>query len=258
MRSGPPVPSAGAVCFVVKIALGDTQASSIAVTRPSAKHRERFLVEQAAKLLGKTWSIGPDRECPDFIVSEGRQQFGLEVSEIFTGYQAQTGSVMKRVESETQRAVNAERRKYEAITNVALRAQFVGDMCADNMATVIPALVAEDFSSKPIGHHVVIDADNGLRVHVTRVFRAEWFSVNDRVGWVDRNPIQRIADAVEKKSKELPRYKEAAGPDIRLLLVADRYYNSGKLMLEEKGSLDRRGFQIVYFLSHPESVAVFD
>ena len=61
------------------------------MTRPSAKRRERFFVEQAARLLGKTWNIGPDNECPDFIVSEGLHIFGLEVSEIFTGPQRKRG-----------------------------------------------------------------------------------------------------------------------------------------------------------------------
>ena len=150
------------------------------------------------------------------------------------------------------------RREYEAITNVPLCVKFVGDMCADNMARVVPALVAKDFSSKPPGHNVVIDEDNGLRVHVTRALRSDWFSVNDRVGWVDLNPMHRIADAIEEKARELPRYSEAAGTDIRLLVVANRNHNSGKLMLKENRSLNRQGFRIVYFLSYPEGITVFD
>ena len=72
------------------------------MTRPSTKRYERFLVEQAAKVLGKAWTVGPDRECPDFIVDEGPQQFGLEVVEIFTGSQGQKGSVMKRRDPRTK------------------------------------------------------------------------------------------------------------------------------------------------------------
>lgn len=58
--------------------------------------------------------------------------------------------------------------------------------------------------------------------------------------------------------KKLARYREAAGPDIRLLLVADRICNSGKLMLDEGTALDVQGFQVVYFFSYPESVTIFD
>ena len=43
------------------------------------------MTEEAAKFMGKTWDVGPDREQPDFLVTEGAQQFGLEVSEIFAG-----------------------------------------------------------------------------------------------------------------------------------------------------------------------------
>jgi hypothetical protein len=228
------------------------------MTLQSKKERERFFVEHAAETLGTTWILNANNEHPDFIVTEGAQRFGLEVCEIFTGQQGRAGSDMKRRESETQKAVNAVRLKYEAIANIPLRVQFVGDMRTENMAAVVPALVAEDIPSKPIGHHAVIDEDNGLRMHVTKAFRPEWFSVNHRVGFVDRRPTKRIADAIENKSKQLPRYRETAGTDIRLLIVADRFHNSGKLMLEEPIALDRKGFQAVYFLSYPESVTVFD
>ena len=43
-----------------------------------------------------------------------------------------------------------------------------------------------------------------------------------------------------------------------LLIVADHINNSGKLMLEERASLDMMGFQAVYFFPYPESVIVFD
>jgi len=52
---------------------------------------------------------------------------------------------------------------------------------------------------------------------VTKAFRPEWFSVDHRVGWVDRNPLPIIMDAIKKKSNQLERYRAAAGLDIRLL-----------------------------------------
>jgi len=213
------------------------------VTRAATKARERFFVEQAAQSIGKSWRIEPG-EGPDFIVWEGPQTFGLEVSETFTGRHVRAGSVMKRQESETQRVINRLRRQYEEVTDLALRVQFVGNLCADTLKSVVPLLVAEDLQSKPVGYHFVIDQDNGLRVRVTRAFRPEWFSANDQLGWVDQRPLSRIAEAVAKKSNELPRYIEKAGPDVRLLLVANRYKNSGKMMLkEEDAQLDRCGFK---------------
>ena len=228
------------------------------MTQESQKKRERFLVNRAAELLGRNWVLGPDREHPDFIVTEEAQQFGLEVREIFTGPQVRAGSKMKRKEAETQKVVDALRCQYEAIADIPLHIRLLGDTSVENLAAVVPALVAKELSTRPVGYQEVIELGNGLCVYVTRALHADWYSVNDRVGWVDRYPMKPVTDAIEQKSKKLPRYREAAGPDIRLLLVADRICNSGKLMLDEGAALDVQGFQVVYFFSYPESVTVFD
>lgn len=199
------------------------------MTRPTQKQRERFFAEQAAKLLGRPWILEEGREHPDFIVTEGEKRFGLEVCEIFAGPQDRTGSAMKRMESNVHGQLEALRRAYEAITSTTLRVQIVGSLNPKNMAAIVPALVAEDFPSKSVGHHVVIDHGDGLRLHVTKAFRPEWYSVSHRAGWVHRNPLPIITDAIKKKSNKLNRYRSAAGADVRLLLVADRIYNSGSL-----------------------------
>ena len=232
------------------------------MTLPLKKNRERFFVEAAAKLMGKTWTIGPDREHPDFLVTEGAQQFGLEVCEIFAGQQGRAGSAMKEMESHGQQTVDALRREYEAISNIPLVVKLVGDVCAENLALVVPALVAEDLASKPVSYQAKIDLNTGLRaglrVYVTKAFRPNWFSMKDRVGFVDLDPMPRIVAEVKKKSEKLPQYRQEVGSDIRLLIVADHINNSGKLMLEEQASLDMMRFQEAYFLPYPESVIVFD
>ena len=191
------------------------------------------MASEAAKSLGKTWRFGDDREHPDFIVFDGTEQFGLEVSEIFIGPQGHAGSALKQRESRTQQTVNELRLQYEAAANIPLNVRFVGKLDAENIVLMIPELIASNLPSKPIGHQLVIDTGMGLRVHVTKSFRPDWYSINERVGFVDRNPQKTIADAIEKKSKELSRYVEETGPDVRLLLVADRIHNSGKMTLEK-------------------------
>lgn len=131
------------------------------MTRPGQKMHERFLVEQAAKRLGRAWHIGDDRENPDFLVTEGDQHFGLEVHEIFTGEQDESGSSMKKLESNKQKSIDELRRQYEAATDVKLSVLFVGDTDAKNLATVVPALLAENLASKALGDHLVIDQNNG-------------------------------------------------------------------------------------------------
>lgn len=58
-------------------------------------------MEQAARLLGKTWDLGDDCEHPDFVVTDGGQQFGLEVTELFIGPQGDAGSSLKASKSKT-------------------------------------------------------------------------------------------------------------------------------------------------------------
>ncbi len=222
------------------------------------KAKERHWVEQAARHLGRDWIVRSERESPDFIVGEGTHQFGLEVSEVFTGTQSDAGSEMRRREAASQTRIDALRRAYQSRVQAPLRVQFVGDINPETLASVVPRLLAEDVASKPLGYHFVIDCKNGLRVHVTRAFRDEWFYVNDMAGFVDRKPMPKLEARVRQKAAKLRSYRENAGADIRLLLVANRYQNSGKLLLnQDEPSPDLCGFTIVYFFSFPESVAVF-
>jgi hypothetical protein len=226
------------------------------------KQRERLFAERAAQHLGAAWILGDDREAPDFVVTEGDMRFGLEITELFMGPQGPDGAAAKIKESLTQQSLNNLRRAYESIADVPLTVKFVGNMEDDNLRTVVPALLARDLVSKPIGYRFVHDTSIAyplrapLRVHVTKGLRPDWFSVNDRVGYVQRNPHHIIAVAIESKAKDLARYEVAAGSDVRLLLVADRIRNSGKLVLEGETLFDLHGFRAVYFLSYPEGVIV--
>lgn len=234
------------------------------MTRPVQKRRERNFVKEAARLLGKTWDLGDDREHPDFIVVENGQRFGLEVRQIFIGRQDDAGSSLKAGESRMQCTLNGLQRQYEAVENIPLNVHFVGNMEADNLATVIPALLAQGLPSKPLGYRFVHDttvahpARARLRVHVTKAYRPNWFSGNDRAGFVDRSPHGIIVDAIAQKATELTRYKESAGDDIRLLLIADQISNSGKLRLDGGGQFDFHGFKVVYLFPYPEDVIVLE
>jgi hypothetical protein len=227
------------------------------VTRIAKKQQERLYVEEAARLLNVCWRIDSDREHPDFLILDGDKLFGLEVCELFAGHQSEAGSVGKIREVATQRAINDLRRRFEATNSVVLDAKFVGRLEPKGMDEIAQLLASVDFASKPVGSQAIVNASNGLNVYATKALRSNWYSVSDRVGWVDRWPAQEIAEAIEAKSGQLPRYRQAVD-DVRLLLVANRLFNSGKLALEGPLDLNTRGFRKVYFLSYPESVAVFD
>ena len=167
---------------------------------------------------------------------------------------------MKRQESLTQNTLSDLQRQYESKENIPLNIGFVGDMCEKNMICVVPRLLEMNLPNQDYGYHDVIEIDEGpaiLRAHVTRALRPNWFRVNDRAGWVDHEPELRIDNAIAEKAKKLPSYKENTGlDDIRLLIVANRIMNSGKLSLDKLPNLDKRGFRIVYFFPYPEPVVL--
>lgn len=185
-------------------------------------NRERFHVEQAIRCLKAEWTILAERETPDFIIKEGDHQFGLEVNEIFVGPQGVSGSEMKKGETKRQKMLEYLRAEYEKVVPIPLTVRFVGRINPETLAPVVQSLFDLDLAAEPTGFRRVIDTQLGLRVHVTKSFRPDWFSVMDRVGCVQFNSQQIIAGAIEVKSKKLPQYQIAIGPDVRLLLVANR------------------------------------
>jgi hypothetical protein len=227
------------------------------MTRPGKKARERFFAEQAAKSLGRDWILSEDRENPDFLVKDGASTFGLEVSELFIGAQNTRGAIMKRDESTRHKRLDALRQQYEAQTSTPLIVKFVGDIGPEKLTKIVPALLRLNLPNKPIGYHEILDHGDGLRVHVTRSFHPEWYSVNDRVGFVDAGPELIIANAIEDKSKNLARYRSEIGDDVRLLLFADRIQNSGKMTLSPEPMFDLCGFSVVYFYPYPEHAMQF-
>ncbi len=130
------------------------------------------------------------------------------------------------------------RLQYESAVRVNLHVRFVGKIEPETVANVVSNLIALDLKAKPVGFQTVVDENLGLRVHVTKGFRSDWYSINDRVGWVDRSPEQIIANAIQDKSKNLVRCMSSVGDDVRLLLVADAIQNSGKLRLPPEAQFD--------------------
>lgn len=237
------------------------------MTRTSKKIQETALALEAAERLGKHWRIDEVGESPDLLVREDGQRFGLEVTEIHAGrVDKRRGSEIKMGESVIDGVLDALRRDYEAVAGVPLKIEFLGDLALDNQRWVLSQLIACDFPNRKIGDPVELDNDallplgeeqHRLRVWARRAFRPQWTSVDTTVGFVDFNPMPRITEAVTVKARNIAAYRARAGHDVRLLIVADRRRNSGKLALRQNEGLDLRGFSAVYFYSRPESVTTW-
>ena len=221
------------------------------------KGQERFFVEEAARLLGVEWELAEDRESPDFLIDDGSCRFGLEVSELFAGPVGVKGAERKNAESINQKKIDRCRRTYEKERDVPLDVAILGQVTRETMEELLTEILGRDLAAMGPGERFEVVMNERFKARVMRAFHNRWFRVNDGVGWVNSNPAPVIARAVAKKTGLLPKYREAVGGDVRLLLVANRLFASGKLQVVDEATVDTEGFRVVYFLSYPESVTVF-
>lgn len=230
------------------------------MTRHNKKSHERHIAEEAAKLLGWCCTF-IDHEQPDFIVhGSQRDRFGLELSQIFTGPRDRKGSITKGTEAATRRTLDQLRAEYECATGIPLVVQFVGQLSDTNLKAVLPALLGLNLEHQKPGswtHTSLDDGRTSLALHICRAIpgHARWYSINDRVGWVDPNPQPRIQYALNTKARKLPIYRHRSGlPDQRLLIYCDATVNSGKTRIMSSLNISPAGFNAVYFFTYPDTV----
>ena len=81
----------------------------------------------------------------------------------------------------------------------------------------------------------------------------EWVYIKDKVGWVGKLDDELIQEKVIEKSKKLDKYIKNI-QDVRLLLVCNPSFNSGKFEYTQTIPIDHKGFKEIYFLSNPNIV----
>ena len=232
------------------------------MTQQSQKTHEKHIATEAARLLGWRCTL-VDYERPDFIVVTNRSsRFGLELCQIFAGPQGRKGAARKDREMATQRRIDDVRSQYEQQTSIPLVVQFVGDMSDANLNALVPTLLTLNLSDVQPGTWTRVSLDRGpasLMLHICRAIpgHARWYSIDDRVGWVDPSPQPHIQDAVDAKATRLSTYRDRTGlADQRLLIYCDATMNSGKLRTMSAFHIRPAGFNAVYFFTYPETAAV--
>lgn len=222
--------------------------------RQLKKHKEQYEAFQAALKLAEEWEL-EHREAPDFIVTSAGHRFGLEVTGCHVGLKTRKGSLERAKESANHAWLTAIRRRYEAGGRAGLHVRYRGEVSAKAAEELLQRLIKARFETRcPSDPLDRLKLTKGT-AYVHRAPNAYWMMLKDRVGYVSRDGsfLQREIDL---KAKKLPKYREACD-DIRLLVVADRTHNSGKLQLEDGFRPDLRGFDAVYFFSYPCSVTAF-
>ena len=225
-----------------------------AMLRQPQKFKEQSEALQASLKLGEHWDLEA-REAPDFIVTSGGRRFALEVTECHVGPKTRKGATQRAREAANHGWLTAIRGQYEAIGGVGLSVRYRGEVDPAAAERLLQALIDGRF-----GARTIYDASETLilpkgRAYVHRTPNAFWMVLDDRGGWASSDGyfLQREIDL---KAQKLPEYRRACD-DVRLLVVADRIHNSGKLELEKGFRPDLCGFDAVYFFSYPSSVTAF-
>lgn len=218
---------------------------------------ERYWAENAARLLGEAWTLGPNREQPDFVVETGAGAFGLEVTECHIGpISEKSGSGLREGEMFRQKWLNNLRKLYEGEGGAKLHLRYYrGRTDKRRAAEFIDVLLSAKLEEKGEFADFYHDFDDG-RVFAFKTPHPFWQMSDDRSGRpsADGHHLQASIDA---KQPKLAKYREAC-PDVRLLVVAQQMYNSGKVELPAGFLPDLKGFGTVYFYSYPREVLIFD
>lgn len=206
----------------------------------------KTIVVPAPRIVNPPWLTFPTTRAVSDIIPE-----------LFVGHVGRKGSDRKAKESNNQETIDRYREIYVEEKGIPLCVRILGPVNDETMGELLGQLLQRDFESMRPGHQIIVQPNDQLKVYVTKALRSCWLCVDDRVGMVKINPTPIIQRQVAMKSRRLINYHEATGEDVRLLLVANRMLNSGKLELVEQPAIDTCGFRVVYFLSFPEGVTIF-
>ena len=238
------------------------------MTTKHQKNHEVIYATKAGGLLGETWNVEPspdEANYPDLIVTIGLVKFGLEVREIYLDepmedstklkIKKRPGSGSKKREAKNRENIKKLADDYYKANCLSIKVDFLGDISHPDQllkAIIDEAPQLSEFEQKRIVPY------NGCVIYIRKLPEQlgkykRWNYVSDKVGWVSSIDKNIIDMAIVKKANNLPKYTKKIS-DIRLLLVSDRIYNSGKAHLMNKITFDARGFNSIYYLSYPDEV----
>lgn len=227
------------------------------MSKERKKGMEIFYAEKTSNLLCESWEIvpAPDEDYwPDLIVSAELQKFGLEVRNIYLD-ETNAGSTRKAKEQNNLKAINDLADAYYKCITPPIRVTFLCD------TILIDALLQAIINAVGLlteGQQVEFEPYNGCRINIIRLPDGmgeykKWKYINDGIGWVRKIDKEIIEKYVVEKAQKLPKYRTFIS-DVRLLLVSDRMFNSGKAELAEHNFfINAYGFNEVYYLSYPDA-----
>jgi hypothetical protein len=226
------------------------------MTRARDKVRERHYVEFCARQLKADWAI-VDSEAPDFVVTDGDQVFGLEVTQAFLDGGKAGGSAERAHERVAEKRMAKIIGEAEWRSGTIISATFTRRPMIADSAEIVERLVALELQNRPLGEHAQFTLRNGLKVVAHRALHRLWTIISDSAGWVSRDGHIQLQQCIEAKSPPKKAYSGPGAGDLRLLVVADMTHNSSKLRTDPEATIDLMGFGRVNFAEFPLAVRVF-
>jgi len=224
------------------------------MTTKHKKSIEMFYAKKTGELLGESWEVEPspnEVSWPDLIVTTELGKFGLEVREIYPD-ESINGSTKKANEKNNLNSIKNLADAYYKTSRSSINVKISGDI--GHHDRLLNAIIKEvpklsEFEKKRIEPY------NDCIIYIRRLPNQigeykKWEYMSDRVGFVSSIDKESIGRSISEKAKNLPKYAENIS-DVRLLLVSNRIFNSGKARLNEDVTCDSHGFNTIYYLSYP-------
>jgi hypothetical protein len=220
------------------------------MTTDKQKNEELHFANQLACHLDDIWclEVPPDeREWPDLVVSTKSESFGLEVSKVF---KESTGGrfSLKQQEAFALNKISELNSEYNQKSEIPIQVSFHGNVESPNIVSKLIGFTEQI----GIDEYKCFDEYPDFTVYIWRLPEGakggHWRYVPNHVGSVEDADTYTLEEVVKRKSENLSKYTTHVD-SCRLLLVADRYYNSGKLNFEKVDELACHGFSHVYLLS---------
>jgi hypothetical protein len=235
------------------------------------KEEEVYFATEFATRMNLNWLVrASDSEgnAPDLIVATPEGEFGLEHTQVFMGKGDRAGGSPARA-AEGARArrgkdiLEACERKLAVTLHIQFSShvyrhtpqrEFELDRLSNDQ--IVDAVCSLPLSGARLGDRFTVSELDRCTIWVKRAFRSRWEFIQDGVGYVAQS-AQPIEAAIADKAKKLAKYRANNLPDVRLLVVANRIRNSGKLIFPKGTKVDRLGFNRVYFFSYPDQTVEF-
>ena len=206
-------------------------------------------------MLKKCWQVkaSPDEvNWPDLIVTEETSTIGLEVREIYLD-ETIGGSPKKALETQNRKQIANLAKDYYLQNKVPVKLNLLG--CVGYPEELLQ-LLTDEVDKLSVWEQKRFEVGDRCVAFITRLPEefngyCRWISVSDRVGLVANIEQSRIESVIAKKAEKLEKYKKNIS-DVRLLIVSNRIYNSGKAQLMQNVQCHLFGFSSVYYISFPD------